>query len=57
MKTLHFPYLPWKNEGIADMCSFEGLSFIYEWLGFTEKGFMRLVLKMLQNTQEIILRW
>ncbi len=44
-EDLAFSLFALENEGIADMCNFEGLSFIYEWLGFTEKGFMRLVLK------------
>ncbi|WP_202708897.1 DUF5700 domain-containing putative Zn-dependent protease [Sporosalibacterium faouarense] len=33
-----------ENEGIADMCSFKGLSFIYEFLGFMEKVLMEDVL-------------
>jgi len=43
-EDLAFSLFALENEGIADMCSFEGLSFIYEWLGFTEKGFMKVVL-------------
>ncbi len=33
-----------ENEGTADMCSFEGLSSVYELLGFAEKGVMKDVL-------------